>query len=292
MSGNDMPIGGYTEGELKFASFWVRHGLALKNAARWIVIVLNVAAWGYAAWTLVDIYALSYPRESRLQSDIARNQLAVQGLQADAPERIRTETVAVFAGTDGRLDMAVDAHNANAQWWAEFTYAFNVAGEQTPRRRGFILPESSMVLTELGFRPSAPGGRVAELVVEDIRWHRVDPAQVGGRFADFRNDHFAVVFEDVTFDRVTAGAGQISRTAFNMVNRGAFGFWSVDLVVRLKRGGGVLAVNRITVAELRPGESRHVELQWFESLPPVTETEIIPVVNLLDPAVYLPTERF
>ncbi|MCR4278547.1 MAG: hypothetical protein NUV81_01440 [bacterium] len=289
---NDISIGGYTEGELKFASFWVRHGFALRNALRWFVITINICTWGYVAWTLVDVFALSYPRESRLTQDMIRNQLAVDGLGTDAPAQIKSEQVRVFAGTDGRLNLAVDIHNQNEQWWVEFSYLFNVAGEQTPRHTGFIMPGESTILTELGFRPGSQGARVAELVVDDVRWHRVDPSVVNGRYADYQNDHFGVTFENIKFDRLTVNDGQVGQTSFDLVNHGAYGFWNLDLAVQVLRGGAVLAVNKITFTNIVPGETRHVELPWFESLPPVTETRITPIVNFLDPNSYLPTDRF
>jgi len=289
---SDISIGGYTEGELKFASFWVRHGLALKSAVKWFFIVIHICTWGYVTWTLVDIFALSYPRESRLTQDMVRNQLAMDGLVMDAPVQVQSEGVRVFAGTDGRLDLAVNAHNQNEQWWVEFTYSFNVAGEQTPRRSGFLLPGDSTMLTELGFRPSLAGARVAELVVENVRWHRIDPNVVRGKYADYRNEHFAVTFENVTFDRLTTEGGQVGRTSFDLVNHGAYGYWNLDLAVQVLRGGSVLAVHKVTLTNVVPGETRHVELQWFEQLPPVTETIITPIVNLLDSNSYLPTERF
>ncbi len=289
---NNVPVGGFTEGELKFASFWVRHRAEVQNAFRWFVIGVNVLAWGYVLWTVLDAYALSYPRESRLTEEILRNQLAIEGLESDAPAQIQTENVQVFAGTDGRLDMSVDITNRNEQWWAEFTYHFNLSGEQTPRRSGFILPSDQTVLTELGYRRANPGSRAAQLVVDEVHWHRVDPAVVSGRYADYRNDHLNVVFENKRFERVTIGDSQVGRTSFDLVNRGAYGYWNLDLVVRLVRAGSVLAVNRVTLSNVVPGENRRVELEWFENLPPITETEVIPVVNLLDPDVYLPTERF
>jgi len=292
MPKNNVPVGGFTEGELKFASFWVRHGDTLRRAVRWFVIAVVAVTWGYVLWTIVDAYAISYPRESRLTEEMWRNQHAIAGLESDAPAGIQTGSVSVFSATDGRLDLAVDAQNRNEQWWAEFTYHFNVAGEQTPRRTGFIMPQSETFVTELGYRPSAPGSRAAQLVVEDVRWHRVDPEQTGGRYADYELERFNVAFENRTFERITVGDRQVGNTSFDLVNRGAYGYWNVGLVLRVLRGGSVLGVNKITLTEVVPGETRHVNVQWFEPLPPVTEIEIIPIVNFLDPDAYLPTERF
>ena len=292
MATKNAPIGGFTEGELKVASFWVRHGVLVRKTVYGFFIGVSILSWGYVLWTILDTYAISYPRESRLTAEIARNQIALAALEADRPARIQTETVFVFSTTDGRLDLAVDALNQNEQWWAEFTYHFNVSGEQTPRQSGFIMPGAKTVLTVLGFKPTQPGARVAELVVDDVRWHRVDPAVVGPRYIDYQIERFNVSFENVKFDRFIVGNRQVGRTIFDIVNRGAYGYWNMDLVVKLSRGNTLLAVNKITLVNVVPGETRHIEMEWFETLPPVTKTEIIPVINFIDPDTYLPTQRF
>ncbi|MCI0479689.1 hypothetical protein L0Y59_04035 [Candidatus Uhrbacteria bacterium] len=285
--------GGFTEGELKFASFWVRNRPTLIRVGFGALIALNAGLWGYVLWGVLDAYAISYPRESRITSDIAENQHRLDILETDRPQNVRAGNVVALASTDGRYDMAVDVENPNAQWWAEFTYRFNVSGEQTPIQNGFILPGSKTVLTQIGFRPKGRGGATAQLVVEDIRWHRVDPAQVGESYKDYENERSNVAFEDVAFEGgLMVGTAQISRTTFVLKNRGAYGFWSYDVVVRLYRGTAVVAVNRLSLGRLAPGDAVPVEITWLERIPSVTRTEIVPVINYLDPDVFLPTERF
>jgi hypothetical protein len=285
--------GGFTEGELRFASFWVRHRVALTQAAFGILGVLSVGLWLYILWGLADAFLISYPRESRMTQEIAANQHTLSALEADQPKNIQSGSVVVLPTTDSRLDMVVDLENPNAQWWVEFNYRFNVSGEQTPIRNGYVMPSSKTAITELGFRPKNRGNASAQLVVENIRWHRVDPSVVGERYEDYQNDHFNVAFENVTFNRdLIVGTQQVGRSSFDVVNRGSYGYWAMDLIVRLYRGTTIVAVNKITLTNVVPGSARHVDLDWLESLSTVTRTEIIPVINFLDADSYLPTERF
>jgi hypothetical protein len=285
--------GGFSEGELRFASFWVRHRIALTQAAYGILGVLAVGLWGYVLWGAADAFLISYPRESRFTQEIAENQHTLSALEADQPQKVQAAAVVVLPTTDSRLDMAVDIENPNTQWWVEFNYRFTVSGEQTPLRSGFVMPSSKNVLTELGFRPKNRGGATAQLVVENIRWHRVDPSVVGTRYEEYAQDHLNIAFENVVFTRdVTVGSQQIGRTSFDLVNRGSYGYWSLDLVVRLYRGASIVGVNKITLTNLVPGSARHIDLDWLESIPSVTRTEIIPILNVLDSDSYLPTERF
>lgn len=284
---------GFTNGDLQKANWWVRHKAAIYFWSRTILIASNTLVWGYVLWGVVDAYAISYPRESRITLDIANNQAILNRIEQDRPGNIGTSQVLVFPTTENRFDIMVDMENRNEQWWVEFSYRFNISGEQTPVHQGYVLPASQTTLTELGWKPKGKGGRAAQLVVENIRWHRVNPDEVEGNYSEFVRKRFGgVAAEHVRFEMAAPTEGaSLSRTTFDVVNRGAYGYWSVDYVIKLKRGNTVMAVNRINLLDLKPGETRPVELYWFDKIQGVNKTEVIPVINLLDPSVYLPSDR-
>lgn len=286
-------IGGFTSGELKVASFWTRNYLKLRRAGYTTLGVVCALLWGYALIGLLDAYAISYPRESRINRDIALNQQLLASLQSDQPLDVSSSDVSVFSTTDNRFDMAVEISNPNAQWWIEFNYRFNLSGEQTPQRTGYILPQSTQVVTELGFKPTQRGGRSATLVVENIRWHRMDPNFAGAVYKDFAASRFNMSFDDIKYDTdITIGEKRVGQTSFTLNNKSGYGYWNVDLVVKLYRGGSVVAMNKITAHNVSPGEKRPMKIVWLENLPSISKTEIIPQVNLLEPDAYLKTEYF
>ncbi|MBU2566674.1 hypothetical protein KKG46_03895 [Patescibacteria group bacterium] len=284
---------GFTEGELKAAGWWVRNEVKIHYWSRMTLYVLNGLIWVYVGWGLLDAYAISYPRESRITQEIAANQQILDRLQQDRPENVGTSQVLVFTATEDRQDIMVDVQNPNKDWWAEFSYSFNVSGEQTPSRQGFVMPDSLVTLTELGFKPTKAGARSAQLQVDNIRWHRVEPSDVGGNYSEFINRRFGgVTVQNVLYDQGTTLNGKLApKTSFVIQNQGAYGYWSIDYVVKLLRGNTVVAVNKINVRDLKPGESRPVELYWYDQLPSVNKTEVTPIINLLDPNSFLPTDR-
>lgn len=285
--------GRFTTGELKMASWWVKNRLLLRRLGYGSLIAVSALLWGYVLWSLLDAYAISYPRESRIVRDIALNQQRLAALQTDQPQDVSLSDVSVYQSTDNRLDMAVEVTNPNPMWWVEFNYKFNISGEETPFRTGYALPNGTQILTELGYRPKSPGVGNASLVVENVRWHRVDPKVVGSSYADFAKSRSAFDAKDVSYATdLVIGTKPVGQSSFTLVNGSAYGFWSVDLVVRLWRGPSVVAVNKISVTNVQPGESRPVKLVWLENLPGITKTEVIPQVNLLDPSVYLSTKYF
>ena len=293
MSENTVVGRGFTEGELKAAGWWVRNHVIIRTWSRIILVALNVIVWGYVSWGLLDAYAISYARESNITMAIAVNQQNLDRLMQDRPLNVGTSAVLVFPNTEERVDIAVDIENPNPSWWAEFSYKFNVAGEQTSARQGFVLPGELTTLTELGFKASSPSVRSAQLLIENIRWHRVEPSEVELDYDKYINKRFGgVKVENVRFDPSSVAVNRTaSRTTFDVVNNGAYGYWSIDYIIKLMRGNTVIAINKVNMRELKPGETRNVDLYWYDTIQSVTKTEVIPIINLLDTNSYLPSSR-
>ena len=292
MAGNEQS-GGFTPGELQMASWWVKNRLMLRKLGYGSLIAVCAAFWGYVLWGFLDAYAISYPRESRITRDIAVNLQLLSSLESDRPQNLGLSDVGVFANTDNRFDMEVAVTNPNAQWWAEFNYRFNLSGEDTPLRSGYVLPGGEQHATEVGFKPTTRGGRSATFEIVNLRWHRVDPSMVGSSYPDFATQRQALEFRDLTYDTdLTVGNRKVGQTSFTLVNNGAFGYWNLELFVRLYRGSLPVAISSLTVANLSPGEKRPMQIVWLDNPSSVSKTEIIPQVNLLDPAAYLPTQYF
>lgn len=283
--------GGFTAGELQFANFWVRNRILLRKIGYGALIALNAGVWSFALWGLLDAYAISYPRESRIPGDIAQNQFLATQFAQNRPGSIQSGSVSVFQATEDRLDFLVSIENPNKDWWAEFTYRFNVSGELTPQRSGFALPGERSYLGEFGFKPTTKGARSGALTVDNIRWHRTDPAVVGNDYQAWEARRKAIGVKDAAYaSDLEVGGKKISRSSFTFVNPSAYGYWSVKLYVVLKRVTSPVAATALTLERVRAGEERRINIDWFERLPAaVSETEVVPVVNYLDPSVYLPS---
>jgi hypothetical protein len=287
---DETPVGsGFTEGELQFASFWVRNKIAVRKAVYAALIIVNAVFWGYAFWGFIDAYALSYPRESRITQEIAANEVIARQLSSNRPLSVNVRQVDVFQNTDGRLDMIVPVENPNAQWAATFTYRFNVSGELTPQRSGFLLPGESSYLGEFGYSQSSAGAKAAALTVDDLKWMRVDPSVVGSDYTEWLKRRNTFDISEVKQSRdVLINGKPVLRTTFTFGNPTAFGYWNVDLYVILKRGDVAIAATKVALTKVASGDSRPVSLDWFEQLPTVSDVQVVPVVNYLDPAAYMP----
>jgi len=283
----------FSDQELRASIFWVKNEVKLFKIFRFLVYILNIIFWGYVIWGLLDAYIISYPRESKLSAEIVNNQKILAKIVSDQPVNITTSRVLVFNNTENRRDIAVDIKNSNQDWWAEFDYQFSLSGEETAKHHDFILPQEANTLTELGFKPKTKGSRQAKLIISNLHWHRIDPNQVYGSYKDFIKKRFSnVKVSNIKSKQIQLGDKKILQTSFDIINNGAYGFWSIDYIIKLKRSSNTIAVNKINIKNLKPGDIKHIELRWFDNISATTKTEITPHINLLNPHSYLDVSDF
>jgi len=291
MPGENHIIGsGLTEQELSLASWWQRNGITMKKLGYGALTALSLLLWAFVLWSLLDAYVISSRREAGIPAHIAQNQLDINSLQTTAPQPVQTSEVLVLSTTGDRQNFLVTLTNTNTMWWAEFTYHFDANGQLTPTRHGFILPQSQRYITELGWKGASAS---AQMVVDDVQWHRVDPAQVARDYVAFSASRWQMELKDPAYQNdLTIGNQTIGRSSFTLINHGGYGFWTVDITAILYRADNPTAVTTVTERQVKPGETRPITIDWFENLPGITKVELQANVNLLDPNVYLSSTRF
>lgn len=280
---------GLTEQELQVASWWVRHRPILTRIGYGFLMALIACTWISSIWMIGDAYIFSYGREQKIQSRIAETRLTRQTFDLLGPQALIPQTVDVLTSTDGRLDFSSSLSNPNGQWTATLRYAFRLPdGTQTPWRMTFILPSSVRPLTEIGWAASGTA-HSAELTLDWVRWRRLDPQSVGRDYASFAETRLQLHASDIVYARdLVIGSTRVGQSSFTLKNASAYGFWAVDLTVRLYRGSQIVAVTTVTERQIRPGETRPITIHWYENLSDITRTEIEPVLNILDPDTYVP----
>lgn len=271
--------------QLELASFWVKHRLTLRRLGYGSLIALGGVLWAFVLWGLLDAYAISYPVESRITRRILQNQNNLAPLFLKAPTPIRPADVATFANTDGRVDAMVEIENNNDVWYAEFDYAFALAGDQrTATRHGFILPKSRRFLVEPGI---TAGSAQPSLIIENLSWKRITADQIGDSLESYLASREPTV-SDIKYARdETVGTQVVGRSTFTVTNNTAYSYYDPEFVVVLLRGGSPAAVTRITRDRLNAGESVPFDIQWYDQPAGITETIVQPEINYLNAATYI-----
>lgn len=271
----------------KVSSWWLRNKETLRKIGIGLFIAFDTILIGFVLWTFIDTYLVSYQEEQgAVVGMISQGQQDIRSYsQAHAAEPVDTDEPRSFFVQDNRYNVYTTIENPNTEWYATFEYSFNYNGEETDRIPGFVLPGEERPLAILGVESdSTPRG--LEINLHNFEWHRVD-RQAVGEYEEWKEDHLDFIIEDATFTSdIEVDGERIGRSSFTVTNNTAYSYFEPTFYILLQRGGSVVGVNRAVVSGLEPGEERQVRVNWFGTLPAVTQVEVIPAINIFDEDAY------
>ncbi len=268
--------------ENKFLEWIILHKVQLKITVKVLLIIVSLSLWGYGIFGIVDWAFLSGPAEREGIARLHENLVNYSVRQKVQP--LEARAVALLANE--KYDAYARVRNPNKNWSAVFEYGFSIPGEETRMTRGFILPGEEKFLFDLGISVKGKPAR-AELILNAVHWSRIRSTVIPN-YETFRLARLAFDSGVVEYTPALQVAGRaISRASFTVKNNSGFGYFELPLQVILWRGGSIAGINRAIVSNLEPGESRQVDVTWFETLAGITKVEIRPDLNILDDSIYI-----
>lgn len=273
----------------KLSLWWVEHRAQLFKLLLAAFAALDAALILFALWTFTESFLIRAELERLAVADMAvRGQEDLHAFTAEtAGEPLVPSPVVVLPSVEGSRDLYATLVNPNADWRATFSYRFRSGTFETPNQEGFILPEEEKPLIAFAVKAEGPLSG-AELVIEDLAWERVDK-RVTGSYEAFVADRLRFAFTDVAFTAEPQTDGKASaRVTFTVKNDSAYGYYDPAFVVLLKRGTAVVGVTRTTLSSLGAGETEQVTIAWAGAIPSVSQTVVIPDVDIFDSATYIP----
>ncbi len=271
----------------KVSLWWVTHRAALRKIGFALFIAFDATLFLFGGWHLLDAFAVSYDSEQNaVLRMVALGQSDLHASTAgNAARDLETGDGRVLSIGDNRYDLYATLVNSNDDWWAEFSYSFSIGGSQTDVREGFVLPMEEKSVAELAVKSASPI-QSASLSIENVRWHRVDHHVIPD-YATWASDRLNFSISASSFEKETRFDGEtFGRTTFTIENDTAFSYYDVGLFVLLLRGSSVVGVNRTSLSSLESGVETEVTVNWFGTLPSVSEVQIIPELNIFDLEVY------
>ncbi len=271
--------------------WWVTHRAMLRRIGFVLFIVFDSLLLLFGGWHLMDAFAISYGAEQNAvmrmvalgQSDLHAYTLA------NAADNLEAGDGRVISIGNSRYDLYTTLLNPNDDWWAEFTYSFSLGDEQTDLQEGFILPMEEKSVAELAVESASPV-QSASLIIENVRWHRVDHHAIS-EYETWASDRLNFLISASSFEKETRFDGETyGRTTFTIENDTAYSYYDVGLFVLLLRGSSVVGVNRTTLSSLESGVEAEVTVNWFGTLPSVSQVQVIPELNIFDVEVYKPLQ--
>lgn len=255
-----------------------------------IVVALLV---GFASWLFVDAFLLFPPD----QEQTALVRLIVGGSQTERhqaslhamPKPFAFGPVIVLPAQNGAYDFYTTITNPNPEWYATFRYAFISGSGTTGEQETFILPAEEKPLLFLGHAATRKPEQV-EIRLSAIEWQGV-AGKERSSYKAWRDARIQFDLRDIAFTKdITVQAKTLGQVSFTAVNQTAYSYYEPGFFVILRRGQSVAGVSYLTTRQFRAGEERRLGYQWLGTLPAVSKIEVIPNVNIFDPAVYMPPE--
>lgn len=273
----------------KLSLWWVEHRAFLRRLGFALFMTFDAVLLLLGGWHLLDAFAVSYDSEQNaVLRMVASGQSDLRAYTtAKAADDLEQGEGRVISIGGNRYDLYTALTNPNGDWWAEFTYSFTLGEESTDTQEGFILPLSEKPIAELAVESASPI-QSASLVIEDIRWHRIDHHVVPD-YLVWSSDRLNFSISASSFEKETRFDGEtFGRMTFTVENDTAYSYYDVGMFVLLLRGNSVVGVNRTTLSSLESGVDTEVTINWFGTLPSVSQVQIIPELNIFDLEVYKP----
>lgn len=275
-----------TEKQLGFAYWYITHKLQLKKLGIGLLIAFDVITVGFGLWGYADYFLISWNRDLALRRDMPYLRFSHELVRSLGPQALNPVSADIFVSGAGKYDFLTKLQNANTDWYADFKYKFVGRGGETAEATGFILPREEKFVSVLGAAlASSPVGATFQFT--DIAWHRVN-RHVIRDYEAWRSERLNMILTNVIHNPSLNIDSTVGRTSFDTENRSAFGFWKVGFSVVLLRGSSPAAANHVVLDNFESGEKRHVDVNWFESLPGTTGVDVRPEVNIFDADVYMP----
>jgi hypothetical protein len=271
---------------IKISEWYFEHKILLKRIFIGFLIAVSAGFWFYSSVAMIDWAFVSGPSERANLKTLTEISVSPEALDAVRAESVIFGETQIFAGGVGQYDAISSVKNPNAKWWEEFEYRFTGDGLEGQWKKGFALPQDEKYLVDLGLQlPFHP--RNVYLQTRNLKYHRINNHEIPN-YDVWKKEQMNFILSDKNYNpNFLAGSKGASALTFKVLNDSAYNFWSVGFYALLYRGDQLASVNYANVTNFMSEETRDAQIGFYEGLPTITKFEIIPEVNIFDPAVYI-----
>ncbi len=270
-----MPQGAFeplSEKEIKQSLWYLAHRAQLRRAAVALLVILDVFLL-LPALVFVGLDIGKYRARATMNQELVSPSL-IRARDAAAPLEIGA-TVAIVQ--DKTMDVVIAAENPNEEFTAKVTYTFRTPAGILGPYTDVIAPGARTHLVALGLPRLAMDSVTLEPLL--VRWRRTNAHQEG-TYAGFLEKSGTIRISDI--ERSAATDRGAVGVRFRVMNQTAFHLQQLPVVIVLRRGSSIAAVNRVVLERVRSGESRMVDVQWKEAVGAIQSIAVEPHVDLLD----------
>ena len=252
----------------------------LQNAQRalWLTFFLGALGLLAAVYFVFIDYYLNGGQDALYGTLIqASNSAAYQNqLSALQAQNLRVNATYSLLNYKKNHDLLAFVYNPNEHWYAEVEFSFQGSGDASPKGTAVILPKASQPLWVMD--QSGEAWQSARLVLENVVWKRAT------NYQDLKNEYLNFTIDNVQLNSVTDEENESSHSQleFSIKNQSVYNFWKVGLGIILRRYDEVVAFYYFEAPQLKGLETRPFSLNLFDEFKAISDTEIIPLMNVFD----------
>ncbi|MFA6215944.1 MAG: hypothetical protein WC768_05235 [Patescibacteria group bacterium] len=280
--------GSITNSQLNFGYWYVTHKIQLKKWLVIFLIVLSVFLYGYSIYKAVMILVVE---EKNYRSDL--NSLTSKAIDypyfhdLNQPKAIEIISFDAILGREGKSDFVVKVQNPNEKWLAaKVSYQLLSGNLVVEEKSDFIYPGEEKYLAFFGQAVAASDNPTIKIAKVD--WFRVN------NFTEVSQPKLKFTVTDTQFKSALEsgihGELPVSILTFKIANDSAYGYWQVGVYMILLNGERVVGANYLDLDQFKSGETRNLDIRWYEPIAAVSQVIVLPAVNIFDPAVFMPVK--
>ena len=266
---------GQSTQELALAGWWTRHNLTLRALGYGSLVLFCAISWGFSLWTLLDTYALSYPREKRLPARIASVFIHETANEVTAPRELEMGAVLNLTA-NGQEQFIAPVNNPNALWWAKIRFRFRDGTIETPIQSTVLLPEGTRFLSELGWnkaRMTSPS-----LSIESVEWKRLPTHLIGNEgYTAYKEKRTQLIADKPRYEgTVTIEEKRLGTSTFLLKNPSGYSYRGVEILTLLYRNDMLVGVQKLVLPRVEAGSEQTIRQTWPDN--PVGITRVEPTI--------------
>ena len=268
----DYQIHDVSEKDIKFGLWFLHNKKKIQKILLGILLLFGISTLGYGIYGFIS-YGIQLPEETRILGTISVKYINFADFRSKhvpLPLEISEPEIIYAGGQD--YDFVAQVTNPNEDRGVlNLSYQFISGDFTTSIISAMVLPNQSIYLLSLGNKSDQRLNNV-ELKILDTKWQSIWKNQPV--------EDINIVIEEPKFK--TAPDLSRSWVEFTATNQSLKNIWEVTWQTVVFSGRRIAGVNQITTEGFLAGETKNIELSWFEKLPRVTQINVVPIINIYD----------
>lgn len=283
------PTGEFGTTEFKRAVWFAKNKLLLYRLAVASLVAFSAVTICFSLWRAFNILYFDLTAGRQMDAELSQSPNYAALHPRFSPVAVEILNSSVLPETGGKISIWSELANPNTRYIAYFDYYYDFGGIATPKQTGFLLPQETKPIVQLGLDTNTYPGS-PNLMIGNVRWQRISAHTVPDTALwQAERSNFSV--EDFSFTFAGEQGLDASAVRFSLVNNTAYGFKDPVFYVGLYHNNGLVGAMRFDLTDFESLQRRDIDLRNYLDNLTVSEIKVFPVIDLYDNSVYLPPKR-